>query len=253
VTELVAARIADVGSGDLGPLAPHVVVASEGFAGTLAQSFDGIITKYAGAANFVRFTGFELEEFDGPAQNDPDEGALFWELNGFNISAGSATAMDIASLPAGTTDVGLGVGLQPLATSFSPETTSADNISLIANYTQAMQASAADRQASYDAALRIENPLDNSPNTIDCASCHMAQPARQLVGAVLGMTASGDPNAFVPDASIPVADLAQTTQLVEDGDLNIHAFSYLPTGPMINQRAINETAANLAYIATLLP
>ena len=67
------------------------------------------------------------------------------------------------------------------------------------------------------------------------------------------MTTVGDANAFVPDASIPVADLAQTTQLVgTDGVLNIHAFSYRTSAAMINQRVINETAANLAYIATLL-
>jgi len=73
------------------------------------------------------------------------------------------------------------------------------------------------------------------------------------IGEALGMTTVGDANAFVPDASIPVADLAQTTQLVgTDGVLNIHAFSYRTSAAMINQRVINETAANLAYIATLL-
>jgi hypothetical protein len=139
VDELVAARVADVGSGDLGPLAPNVVIASEGFGGKLAQAYNSIITKYAGTTNFVRFTNFILEELvaETPGQ-DPPDGGQFWTMNGFDIADGSATAMDIASLPAGTTDVGLSVATQPLATEFSPVTTSADNISLIANYTQAM-------------------------------------------------------------------------------------------------------------------
>ena len=49
-----------------------------------------------------------------------------------------------------------------------------------------------------------------------------------------------------------MADLAETTSLVgSDGVLNIHAFSYRNQDPAINRRVINETAANLAYLAHL--
>jgi hypothetical protein len=149
--------------------------------------------------------------------------------------------------------MGLSAAVNPLEATLSPETTSTDDLDLLASYSQAMAATPAALDSAFGAALRIENPHDNSPDTIDCGSCHMAQPAIQLVGAPLGMSASGNSDAFVPASSIPTADLAQTTTLVGSDDvLNIHAFSYRTTSPMINQRVINETAANLAYISTLL-
>ncbi|HUJ62419.1 MAG TPA: hypothetical protein VLX92_28145 [Kofleriaceae bacterium] len=252
VQELIAAREAATGDTDLGPLAPNPTLASQGLTGSLAQAYRAVITKYAGAANLVQFTSFVAADFTGAPQ---DVGVgTFWSFEIFQVAGGAATPETIPTMPDGEQQSGLNAGTDPLSAQFTPLTTSSDNISLIANMTQAMQASAADRQSSYDAALRIENPHDNSPNTIDCASCHMALPARQLVGAQLGMTAAGDSNAFAADPSIPTADLAQTTQLIgQDGALNIHAFSYRNTEPMINQRVINETAANLAYLAEVLP
>jgi hypothetical protein len=83
----------------------------------------------------------------------------------------------------------------------------------------------------------------------------MAEPSRVLVGQpMFGMSPTGDANAFVADSSIPAADLAQTTTTIvdpTDGGLDIHAFSYRNAMPMINQRVINETAANLAYLHSL--
>jgi hypothetical protein len=250
VNALVAARVAEVDDLDLGPLAPNVVVAREGLSGALAQSFTHIITTYAGGANLVRVTGFVgVDEIETPPGTEVEQS---WVMGGFEIASGTATALTIPSLPDGATTMSLGVDVSPLATGFTPTTTSPDNIATLANLDEWQAASSAQRQTAFDAALRIENPLDNSPNTIDCASCHMALPARELVGATSGMEAKGDPNAFVPDAGIPATELAQTTDVVQSGHLDIHAFSYLGAAPMINQRTINETAANLAYLAPLL-
>ena len=82
----------------------------------------------------------------------------------------------------------------------------------------------------------------------------MAQPSRELVGHALGLMEAGNANRFAADPSIPAADLLPTTHLIGgDGGLNIHAFSYRGADPMINQRVINETAANLAYLNATLP
>ena len=254
VNELSAARVADNGDVDLGPLAPNPIIAHEGLDGPLAQAYAQIITKYAGATNLVRFTSFAVLELGGvPANGDVVGGeGQFWDLAGVDVANGAVTPMIIPTLPNAPTRMTLEANAMPLEATFSPMTTSSDDLDLLASFTQASAASPADRQAALDSALRILNPHDNSPNTIDCASCHMAQPAIQLVGEPLGMTMAGNPNAFVPAANIPAADLAQTTPLVDsDQVLNIHAFSYRSQSPMINQRVINETAANLAYLETL--
>jgi len=250
VDEIVAAREADHGDADLGPLAPNPVIASEGLGGTLAQAYLAIVTKYAGQANLVQFTSLQIEAVAGVDRIvGPGE---FWQFEANTVANGTVTPQNIPTLPQTQSNMGLGAAPDPLQASFAPLSTSNDNINLIANFTMAQQATQAQRQASFDAALRVLNPHDNSPNTIDCATCHMAHPAVQLVGQQLGLTSRGDANAFVPDASIPVADLEQTTQFTDsEMVLNIHAFSYRETSPMINQRVINETAANLAYIASL--
>ena len=257
VSDMVAARIADNGSADLGPLAPNRIVAAEGLGGELAQQYAAILTKYAGQANLVRFTDFEVAIIFAPdAPAAVGANSLVWGFDSFDVApgAGAATGRPIPTLSDARTTMSFQAGTNPLAATFSPMTTSADNLVLMVNYTEAMQAARPAQQAAFDAALRIEDPHASSPDTIDCASCHMAQPARELVGAKLGLAADGNPNAFVADAAIPVADLAETTQLVgSDGGLNIHAFSYRGQDPMINRRVIDETAANLAYIATLLP
>lgn len=207
--------------------------------------------KYAGVANLVRFTTLQVEFTELPDLVGGD--GEVWALEAFDVAGGAATRRQIPTLPDGQTTMSFQAAAAPLSATFSPMTSSTDNIGLLVNYAEATQATPSARQLAFDAALRIENPADNSPDTIDCASCHMAQPARQLVGEPLGLMAAGDPNAFVPDAAIPVADLAATTRVVDaNGNLNIHAFSYSGTEPMINQRVIDETAANLATLAALV-
>ncbi|HTR50858.1 MAG TPA: hypothetical protein VMJ10_09140 [Kofleriaceae bacterium] len=253
IDEVTAARESDVGDDDLGPLAPHPVVVREGHTGVLAQAFEAMILKYAGAANLVRFTTLEEEVADAGGSNAPIIGAGdFWQLQSFQVAAGAATPLQIPTLPMPTTSMTISAATEPLEATGEPVTSSSDNLMLLADFMQASAAMPAARESAFDAALRVLNPADNSPNTIDCASCHLAQPAIQLVGAQLGMNPAGNSNAFVASPSIPAADLAQTTQLVgSDGVLNIHAFSYRNANPMINQRVIDETAANLAYLATL--
>jgi hypothetical protein len=251
VHDMIDARLADTGVGDLGPLAPHPVIASEGLNGAMAKSLSAIVTKYAGEANLVRFTSFAFEMVNaGDIAGVADQ---FWVMHGYDIANAQATPMIVPTLPNNATDASLQVTAQPLFTDFGPATTSPDSLVVLANFAQAMGATASARQSAFDSALRIENPHFHNPNTIDCASCHMAQPSRQLVGDALGLSEVGDPNAFAADTAIPQADLAHTTQLIgNDGGLNIHAFSYRFGAPMINQRVINETAANVAYLRPLL-
>jgi hypothetical protein len=249
VDEMVAAREADGIDFDLGPLAPHPTITSEGLSGPLAQKLFQIVEKYAGGSELVRMTSFQIEFFDAPFAGGGD----FWGFQSFDVSAGTAKPRAIPTLSGDSNNrMSLSASVSPLESSGSPATTSTDNIATLESMTNATAATLDVRKLAFDAALRIENPHTNSPDTIDCASCHLAMPARTMVGEQLGLTEAGDANQFVPDSSIPAADLAQTTALDTNGILNIHAFSYRDVNPMINQRVINETAANLAYLKTLL-
>jgi hypothetical protein len=250
VRMVIAARVTNGGDADLGSLAVHPIVSAQGLSGPMGTRLTSIVTKYAGAANFIRFTTF----LAGNPSATPPGVAEDWLFEGFDVTSGTISPMAIATVAGQVTFAAVHIdSTTPLSTGFSNVTTSPDNLALLTKQTKAVQATSAARQAAFDAALRIENPGFHSPNTIDCASCHMAQPARQLVGEkVLGLTEPGNANLFIPDPAIPISDLHSMTAVVgSDGGLNLHAFSYRSGEPMINARVVHETAANLAYFASL--
>ena len=252
VHEVVAARLANGGDTDLGSLAVHPILRAQGLTGAFGTALAGIITKYAGAANLVKFTSLAGFEAGGGA-HPLIQPTSFWSFQGFDIANNATTAMVIPTLPNSVTSMSVSAGnTSPLAASIAPVTSSNDNIETLINSFELGMATSAAKQSAFDAALRIENPAASSPNTIDCGSCHLAQFAVQLVGTpVLHFTESGNANAFVADPGIPSVDLTPMTALVQgDGSINLHAFSYRGTGPMINQRVVNETAANLAYLVS---
>lgn len=250
VGEIIAARREAGGDDDLGPLAPHPLVARDGMTGELARRLEAIVVEHAGADKLVRFTSLLGSTGDAFSLVGGNE---FWQLHGFDVAPdGSASQIAIPTL-ADTTEEN--ISGTPGSAGSAPITTSADDIQVLTNSAVAMEETQAARQAAFDAALRIESPGHHSPDTIDCGGCHLAEPARVLVAPSFGLSASGNPNEFVADPSIPAADLAATTianLAGSDGVLHVHAFSYRETLPMINQRVINETAANLAYLAPLL-
>jgi hypothetical protein len=246
VNAIAAARAQTTGD-DLGPLAANPIVAAQGLTGPMAQGIAAVIASYANPARIERITSFLV-----PATVGIGGTPVTWQFQGLAVAGGAATPITIATL-GGVTDQIFNASTMPLESLPSPATTSLDNIGVLASADEAMAATPAARQAAYDAALRIENPGASSPNTIDCASCHTAEAARRLVGEpMFGLSSAGDPNAFAAASTIPAADLVTTTALVTpSGVLDIHAFSYLGSAPMIDQRVVNETAANLAYLQSL--
>jgi hypothetical protein len=240
--EVIAARQAnDPESSDLGPLAVHPLVATQGLGGPMSKALNDVVVKYASSANILRLTQFLAGNLD-----------TVWNFSGVDVASGQVTAMQIASLPKGTTDETFFLGFGALLTggTFSPTTTSADDMQILTNSTNATAASATVQKAAYDSALRVQNPGFDSPNTIDCASCHTAQAAQVVVGEnLLGFSSAGNANAFVPDPTfVSAADDGQTTPITTSSPFNLHAFSYSGSNAMINQRVINETAALVAYV-----
>ncbi len=236
--QVIALREANGGEADLGPLAVHPIIAKQGVAGAMGKALAAIIEQYAGTGTITRMTRIY-------SSND------FWDFNGIDIANGAPLPMVIPTLPNNSTTVEFvsPLGGNTLGGTFVPGTTSSDNMDLLALFADAEKATTHARQSAFDAVLRIENPNFNSPNTIDCASCHVSAVARMLNGAALGLSATGDPNAFVAPASIPSADLAATAPPIPGADSrDFHMFSYKGTQPLIMQRVINETASVVAYV-----
>jgi hypothetical protein len=244
--DVIAIRRAG-GDERLGALGPHPLMKSEGLRGTTAKAINATIQKYAGAENIMRFTVFTTSGL-GTA----------WNFTGFDVArGGEVSRTKIANVPDGAPMVAFFAGFRPGELSgeppFTPAATGAkpeDNMQLLGNGTWAARASVADekRQAAFDAAVRIENPTLHSPDTVDCASCHAAEPARRLVGEKkLGLTLKDRANSFVASTEfVPTADTRLTS--VDAAGINVHMFSYKGKVASVHQRTVNESAAVVAYV-----
>jgi hypothetical protein len=178
-----------------------------------------------------------------------------WTFSGFDVNGASTTEMVIPELPGSTTSIRFFEGFShPMNGTFSADSTSTDSLATLANASLATAASKTAQHELYSAALRIENPNFHSPDTIDCATCHVGNAARLLIGDdVLGQTATDNPAQFLRDPKFVSARSMKQTTSVRDQSLNLHMLSYRNDALMIGQRVINETASVVAYVnGTLL-
>lgn len=123
--------------------------------------------------------------------------------------------------------------------SITPTSGSEDEFSLLLDEAAASAASFEDQQAAYDRAGRVENPNFHDPGTIDCATCHVAAPARTATRARFaraGVALVEGPDTVTSDRH----DL--TSSAVFANPQFIHAFAYRGTALSINQRVVNESA-----------
>jgi hypothetical protein len=241
IQEVVALRHASGQTADLGALQPHPLVVKQGLDGAYAKGLAKIVLEHAGASKLIRFTHFSGHNL-----------ATSWDFVGFDVAHGATTPMVIPTLPASTKSVNFFAGFgAPIAGGFTPATTSKDDIGVLVNIEKATAATPAARQAAYDAAIRIQSPDHDSPNTIDCASCHVAQAAQVLIGeGKFNLSASADSKPFARNTKyVSAADFKQTTSPTKQASgFNVHMLSYKSTALQIGQRVINETAAVVAYV-----
>lgn len=239
IQEVVALRKAN-STGSLGALAAHPILVKQGMGGAFSVGLAKIIEKYAGAKNLMRFTVFQSANLQ-----------TVWNFSGFDVSGNKLTPMVIPTLPSKGVTQGFFAGFAaPMSGGFTPETTSKDDVALLTNPSKAQAATPTQRKAAFDASLRIVNPNFHSPNTIDCAGCHVAQDARVLVGeGKLGLSADGNVNAFAADPKfVSKTMMKQTTSPTKQQGINVHMMSYRNTNLLIGDRVINETASVLAYV-----
>jgi hypothetical protein len=244
VGQMTQLRIDQGQTADMGPLAVHPLLASQGLQGAFATALNNLIVQYAGQQNLTRFT----QVFS------PDDFPL-WNFRGFDVAAdGTTTPREIATLGSATEDTfvntgGVNLGQNESGLGATTPPTSADNISLLWDLPTAQKAAQPAQQAAVDAAFRIANPDDHSANTIDCVSCHLSEPSRLLTAATLGLPTDTNANGFVADPNfVSVTDMQQTAPMQTTKALNVHVFSYRDDGPHIAARVVNETATVVTYL-----
>jgi hypothetical protein len=96
-----------------------------------------------------------------------------------------------------------------------------------------------------DETLQIENPLLESPRTIDCVSCHVAGRGREEAAKARAITGAESANAY----SRPSFDLSLAPSPL--GFESQRAFGYFNRQPSLTARTINESAEVAAFFGSV--
>jgi hypothetical protein len=256
---LVDLRVANTHGDVLGPLAPHPIMVRQGLGGTMSKGVQKLIVQYAGGQNLVRLA--QLSSNIGGVSFPPGS----WTLTAFDVPDGGTTATP-RSIPALATSADGGPvtsqalvegeflavgppegGQNIFSVDFLPQPTGTDSFAILDN-DRPDSLSPSMSQAALDNLVRVENPADDTVNTIDCGSCHVVTQTEQYIGMpVFSFDDTTSPFAFSPDGTfVTSADMAVPPPT--NGLLNIHAFSYFNQTPGINRRVANETAAVVEYL-----
>lgn len=219
------------------PLGPSPALASQGSKGKYGQGLRALVARHAGAANLSRMT-FMTRTLARAGQ---------WEFGGVNLRGFSpAGDMDIAGLPPGTrlqtvagaTSLSYRYSLTPDAAHLPALLTAIDGEKLGDVAPEALA-------AAYGALARVENPGLETPETSDCASCHLANRMRGYLDAK-------HPPATAPDTRYP--GQAQAPRVVSGAEMlndNLRAFGYFDAAPVVSQRTANETHHVLEVLETM--
>ena len=247
VAEIVQLREAAVGTGGRGPLAPHPIMAAQGLEGTFSKAVQAIVLRYAGDGNLVRATGMTSAN-----------AGFNWEFSGFELPSGAQgtpAPIAIAGLPAGTVKEVFFRGFSPSAVdgTFTPSPTGSDNFTALAKEASAPTLSATEKASIAAALVHFTNPAFTTPDSVDCAQCHTADPLGLNIGVKkAGISTANQPDAFKRDDRW-VLETEMVATDVTFGRMDapaviVHAFSYAFGIPTINQRTVNETAAVVAFL-----
>jgi hypothetical protein len=216
------------------PLAVHSSIANEGLDGPSATGLRATLLAHIGANRLTRMTFMQLTGKKNA-----------WVFGGFDFDG--ATATPIAILNLGVTEqtftnnpLGDPLGF---AGSVTPSLTGApEDLSPLYDSATASQSDDDTLWPLYESALRIENPTRHSPESVDCVSCHTAQPARLWLdrNTALGTKPSEFRFTSSFDLTVPAP--------IEDTTSVLRAFGWLGTRPAVSARVVNESAAVASYL-----
>jgi len=212
----------------------HPTLRQEGYEGPYWQYLRSLILKYCGENNLTRATAMNVMN-----------GELMWIFQGFDVVAGQTKNISIARI--GKAAQGVVVN-SPQFLNFSgaimpPPSQDPEFAELIKNSVEAKNKFSEDQIKQIMArAFEYENPTKHNPGTLDCASCHLAQGARQW--GQLQFNTWDWQKEFSNVAYQSSWNLENTTP----GPLRtnrLRAFGYFVDQPAISQRVVNETAATM--------
>jgi hypothetical protein len=239
LNEVTALKKTKTAENDFLPLGVNPFIKQEGLAGDYAQALRSIILKYIGEKNLARVTFMQL------FMNEKT-----WMFGGFDFVNGESVPILVArtkttfqifnnSVPSDRPFWFLG-GMNPAP----PQ--DLENLGILVADSRTLAPQNEDEiSAAVKTAFRFENPDMNNPGTVDCVSCHVAQPARswalrQYPWLQLDVV-------YKDEIYSSERDLRNLSPMQPHTNI-LRSFGYFMNQPFVAQRTINESAAVIKYI-----
>lgn len=216
------------GSPDEGTLSVHPTLAKEGLKGDFAKALRAEVLRITGEKRLTRVTFMTLPR----AEHE-------WVFGGFDVVDGAAAILKPTGVDAMTQTVrGLATNEKTISAKVEPEVGPDDPSPILSATISSVTPDVA--SAAYNASLRLENPRLTTPESRDCASCHLAASARRLGEASFSLTTDGRVDAYIGGLKHE-AGPAQS----------FRAFGYFGKKPSVSARVANETAEVIRMFSEL--
>jgi hypothetical protein len=213
---------------------------AQGLTGSYGVALRDLVVQFIGESNLAKVTFMTRSQGGGTR----------WDFGGFNVRDFQPSgAFSIAGLPGNVLIQTVrengqrggggppGAGASAYAYTVTPGTLRGE-LDLVLSSGTAQNASAVDRQRAMDAVARVENPLAESPDTVDCSACHLANRISGNLRATFGLS-----------SALAYTSASEATRLIggaERDNENLRSFGYFNAEPAISQRTANETLRVLA-------
>jgi hypothetical protein len=209
------------------PLDVHPVMKAEGLEGAYAKRLNQLITDFCGEQNLSR-VAFMISGMDGAN----------WTFGAFNRKG---TLLEVDPIPRFTDKNEQQVqehgNEQRRNSEMIPSPTNID-LTTILSYTELQLSDDLTLQRATKEALQIENPDKETPQTIDCASCHLASRALTFAASNRNIDLTSFSDRFIGASRF---DLRRVDAAANDPFAQ-RAFGYFHDKSALSQRTINESA-----------
>lgn len=212
---------------DHAPLDVHPTMKSQGLTGEYATRLNKLITDFCGASNLSR-VAFMIAGEDGKN----------WRFGAFNRKSAVLEVDPIPRFTDKNEQVVEEHGNEERRSSEMKPTPSNIDLTTLLSYSETQLADDLTLQRAAKEALLIENPDKESPQTIDCASCHLA--SRALTAAIKdrGIEVTAMEERYVAPSRFDMRRI----DTVVNNPFAQRAFGYFAADTALSQRTINESA-----------
>ena len=204
--------------------------------GAYATQLRQLIADHAGTNHLMRLTFFGQPEISQ---------AIEWAARGVELQGSTFAAISISGIDAGTQRFVLGGGTTYMPTPVADIPTGF--VTAISD--NAFAAATPSQQADvFQALAAIENPLSNTPATVQCMGCHTSTLLTAAHAQDAGINPLTVPGRYTSSQNLSTA-AGQSTQ----SPLFVRGLGWRGMSPLISQRAANETAQALTELEARYP